>query len=129
MERAIEIYTGIQFLVIGLSHLFQPRAWVDFFVLLRSKGIPGVFANAFLSLVFGSVIVGFHNVWTGLPMVLTLMGWAQILKSLIGFVFPQLSMRSLERVSAERAWEFQAGGIVSLAISGLMAYLVLRTST
>ena len=128
MERAIEVYAGVQFLVIGLSHLLQPRAWVDFFVVLREKGNAGVFANAFLSLVFGSVIVGFHNVWTGLPMVLTLIGWAQIVKSLVGFVLPQLSMRSLQRVSADRAWEFQVGGVVSLAISGLMAYLVTRST-
>src|SRR5512145_3169236 len=116
MDRAIEIYAGIQFLVIGLSHLLQPRAWVDFFVVLREKGNAGVFANAFLSLVFGSVIVGFHNVWTGLPMVLTIVGWAQVVKSLVGFVLPQVSMRGLQRVSTERAWQFQVGGVVFLAL-------------
>ena len=127
MERAIEIYAGIQFLVIGLSHVCQPRAWVDFFVLLRSKGLPGVFANAFLSLVFGAIIVAFHNVWTGLPMVLTIVGWAQVVKSLVGFVLPQISMRGLQRVSMERAWEFQVAGAMFLPLAGLMAYLVLRT--
>ena len=127
MERAIEIYAGIQFLVIGLSHVCQPRAWVDFFVLLRSKGLPGVLANAFLSLVFGSIIVAFHNVWTGLPMVLTIVGWAQVVKSLVGFVLPQVSMRGLQRVSMERAWEFQVAGAMFLPLAGLMAYLVLRT--
>ena len=126
MERAIEIYAGIQFLVIGLSHLFQPRAWVDFFILLRGKGLPGVFANAFLSLVFGSIIVGFHNVWAGLPMVLTIVGWAQVIKSTVGFVLPQVSMRGLQRVSMERAWEFQVAGVPFLALAGLMAYLVMR---
>ena len=126
MDRAIEIYAGIQFLVIGLSHLLQPRAWVDFFVVLREKGNAGVFANAFLSLVFGSIIVAFHNVWAGLPMVLTIVGWAQVVKSLVAFVLPQVSMRGLQRVSMERAWEFQVGGVVFLALSGLMAYLALR---
>jgi hypothetical protein len=127
MERAIEIYAGIQFLVIGLSHLIQPRAWVDFFVLLRGQGLSGVFANAFLSLVFGSIVVAFHNVWTGLPMVLTIIGWAQVVKSLVGFVLPQVSMRGLQRVSVERAWEFQVAGVMFLALAGLMGYLVVRT--
>ena len=27
MERAIEIFAAIQLLIIGLSHLLQPRAW------------------------------------------------------------------------------------------------------
>ncbi|MFN2563748.1 MAG: hypothetical protein ABR499_01885 [Gemmatimonadaceae bacterium] len=65
-ERAIELYAAVNFLVIGLSHLLQPRAWVDFFVWLRTKGHTGVFLNGMLSLAFGSIIVAFHNVWAGL---------------------------------------------------------------
>jgi hypothetical protein len=124
MEQAIEIYAAVQFLVIGLSHTFQPRAWVDFFTWLRSKGNPGVFANGFLSLIFGSVIVAFHNVWTGLPMVLTLIGWAQVIKALVSFVMPQWGMRGLQRVSYDRAHEFVVGGVVFLALSALMLYIV-----
>jgi hypothetical protein len=126
VERSVELFACVQFLIIGLSHLLQPRAWVEFFVVLREIGAAGVFANSFLSLVFGSVIVGFHNVWTGLPMVLTLIGWAQLLKALMGFVAPHLAMRGLQRVSFERAWEFQAGGVLSLVLSAFLAYLVVR---
>lgn len=126
MERAIEIFAGIQFLVIGLSHLVQPRVWVEFFTWLRGKGYAGVFVNGFLSLGFGSIIVAFHNVWTGLPMVLTLIGWAQIIKGLLSFVWPQLGMRGLQRVAYERAREFRIGGLLFLALAGLMAYLVVR---
>jgi len=64
-------------LVIGLSHVAQPRAWVEFFVWLRGKGHAGVFVNGFLSLGFGSFIVAFHNVWNGLPVILTLLGWGK----------------------------------------------------
>jgi uncharacterized membrane protein len=66
VEKAIEMYAAVNFLVIGLSHLLQPRVWVDFFTWLRSKGHAGVFVNGFLSLGFGSIIVSFHNVWTEL---------------------------------------------------------------
>ena len=34
MERAIEVIAAISFLVIGISHVVQPRAWAEFFVLL-----------------------------------------------------------------------------------------------
>jgi hypothetical protein len=126
MERAIEAFAAVQFLVIGLSNIFQPRVWVEFFTLLRGKGHAGVFVNGFLSLWFGSVIVAFHNVWTGLPMVLTIIGWAQVLKGFLSFVYPPLAMRSLERVGPERAGEFRVGGVVFLALAALMAYLVVR---
>lgn len=127
MERAIELYAAIQFLVIGLSHVLQPRAWVEFFIALREKGRAGVFANGFLSLVFGSLVVSFHDVWTGWPMVLTLIGWAQVIKALVAFVLPDVAMRGLQRVSHERAWEFQIPGALFVALAGLMAYAALRT--
>jgi hypothetical protein len=126
MQREIELLVCLQFLIIGLSHLLQPRAWVAFFVMLREKGHAGVFANSFLSLWFGTIIVIFHNVWSGLPMVLTLLGWAQLTKALIGFVVPDLSLRKMRRISMERAWEFQAAGVLALLVSALMAYLVVR---
>ena len=125
MERSVELYVCVQFFVIGLSHVVQPRAWVEFFVLLRGWGTAGVFANGFLSLIFGSVIVGFHNVWTGWAMVFTLIGWAQVLKAAIAFTLPHVSMRGLQRVSHERAWEFQVAGAVFLVLTALLTYAVL----
>jgi hypothetical protein len=89
VERGIELFAALNFLVIGLSHLLQPRVWVDFFVWLRSKGHAGVFANGMLSLSFGSIIVSFHNVWGGLPTVLTVIGWAQVTKGFVSLVAPQ----------------------------------------
>ena len=124
MARTIQIFALIQFVIIGLSHLLQPRAWVEFFIALRAKGHTGVFANAFLSLWFGSIIVVFHNVWTGWPVILTVIGWAQIIKAAIGFILPHVSMRSFERVSFERAWEFQAAGAMFLVLAGVMGYLI-----
>lgn len=81
MERATEIYAAVQFLVIGLSHVLQPRVWVDFFTWLREKGHAG-----------------------GVP---------------------RWGMRSLQRVSHERAHEFVIGGVFFLALSALMAYLAI----
>ncbi len=127
MERAVEIYAAVLLLVIGLSHVFQSRAWVEFFIWLRENGYVGVFANGFLSLTFGAVVVAFHNVWTGLPVILTLVGWAQVIKALVAFVMPTWSMRSLERVSVDRAHEFVVAGALFLVLSGLLGYIVLTT--
>lgn len=126
MHRAIEIYAAIQFFIIGLSHVVQPRIWVDFFVHLRRLGRAGVFANAFLSLIFGSLIVAFHNVWSGLPAVLTVIGWAQVIKAFLYFVVPSIGERGMARVSYEREKEFIVPGLLFIALGGLMVYLVLR---
>ena len=110
--------------MIGLSHLLQPRAWVEFFIWLRGKGHVGVFVNGFLTLGFGSFIVGFHNVWDGLPIILTLFGWSQVLKGLVNFVAPQLALRGLARISIERAWHFVVAGVFTLVFSAVMWYIV-----
>jgi hypothetical protein len=122
MQTAVELFAIVNFLVIGISHIFAPRAWTSFFELLRQKGEPGVFAVAFLSLSFGSIIVAFHNVWSGLPAVLTVLGWAQILKALIYFTFPSFALRRIAMVSPERAHWFIYGGVFSIGIAGLFIY-------
>lgn len=123
LTRAVEIYAAVHFAVMGLSHVLQPRVWVQFFLLLRAQRHVGVFLNGFMSLVFGAVIVGFRDVWSDAGIILTLVGWAQIVKALISFCAPALAMRSLDRVSAERAWEFQVTGAVFLALA---AWLLVR---
>lgn len=122
MERAVQVFAIIHLVVIGLSHVVQPRAWVDFFIVLRERGHAGVFATAFLSLIFGSIIVAFHNVWSGLPVVLTVLGWAQVLKAFIYFVFPELGLRKLQLPSHERAHQFIYPGVAFLLLAGILAY-------
>ncbi len=126
MERAIQIFAAVNFIVIGLSHIVQPRVWVEFFVMLRAKGRAGVFLNGMLSLFVGSIIVAFHNVWTGLPLVLTVVGWGQVLKALISLTAPAVGGRGMARVSEERAGEFILAGVVLLAIGLLQVYIVMR---
>jgi hypothetical protein len=122
MERAIEIYAVINLAIVGISHVVQPRAWVDFFVYLRERGEAGVFAAAFLSLIFGSLIVAFHNVWTGIPILLTLIGWAQVLKALIYFTFPAYGLRKLHIPSRDRSALFIAPGLAFIVVAGVLGY-------
>jgi hypothetical protein len=125
VEKATEIFAAVFLTVIGLSHALQPRAWVEFFVWLRGKGHAGAFVNGFLCLSFGSFIVAFHNVWSGLAVLLTLLGWAQVFKGLVNFVAPQVALWGLARVSLERAWQFVAAGIGALALSAVLWYIAL----
>jgi hypothetical protein len=48
MESAIQKLAIVSFLVIGLSHIMQPRVWAQFFINIRSKGEIGSFINAFI---------------------------------------------------------------------------------
>jgi len=124
MELAIQKFSVICFVVIGLSHIFQHRAWAEFFIRLREKGETGNFVNAFLTLPMGALIVAFHNVWSGIPMVLTIMGWAYCLKSLIYFVYPKHGLRMLARVKVEKSYEFAVAGASLVVYACLLAYSI-----
>ncbi len=122
MESAIQKLAVVSFFVIGVSHILRPRAWAQFFIDVRGKGETGSFINAFIHFPLGALIVAFHNVWQGVPMILTIMGWGWVLKSLIYFVFPKLGLKTLSRVSIERSWEFVVAGVVLVGLSGLLMF-------
>ena len=122
MEVAIERLVAISCFVIGLSHIVQPRAWAELFIQWRAKGYVGVFYTGLLHFVFGALIVAFHDIWRGIPLVVTLLGWAWTVKGLLYLTYPQHGMKMLARVSVERAYEFVIAGVVLVAVAVLIGY-------
>ena len=127
MEQATQVFAAVSFLVIGLSHLAQSRAWVTFYQALAARGTTGAFLEGFVILNFGALIVAFHNVWHGPATVLTVIGWAHLLKGTGRFVAPQIGLRVIERINQERAWHFQAGGVIALLLSGFLWWVRFRS--
>lgn len=122
MESAVQVFAIVNFLVVGVSHITAHRAWARFFIGLRERGEAGVFAIAFMSLWFGSIVAAFHNVWSGIPLALTLIGWAQVAKAFSYFCFPRFGLRRLALVAVERSRMFIAPGIFYVLLAGLLGY-------
>ena len=122
IEHAAQVFAVINFGVIGLSHIVQPRVWVEFFVFLRERGHAGVFFNGMLSLMVGSIIVALHNVWSGPALLLTLIGWGQVVKGLFALTVPSIGLKGLMRVSMDRAYEFQFAGALFLVFCAVIVY-------
>ncbi|HEX6048128.1 MAG TPA: hypothetical protein VFZ21_02630 [Gemmatimonadaceae bacterium] len=122
MEIAIERIVGISFLAVGLSHVLRPAGWAEWFRQLRARGEPGAFVNGMMSLSFGTLIVGFHGTqWSGVPALVTFVGWAQVLKGVVHMCFPAHSLRSMGRVTAaENSWKIPVAGGVMIALSVVM---------
>ena len=122
MEKAIQIFASVNFLVIGLSHLFQRKVWVDYFAKLHSLGKLGPFAEGFLYLNFGALIVSCHNVWTFPEIGLTLIGWVLVLKALFRFIAPAAVLKIYQRMGRERAWQIQVAGAFMLPLSVFLMF-------
>src|SRR3989338_7478021 len=99
--QSIEILTALSFLITGLSHLFQPKIWVSFFISIRENGKIAGFINSFIQLPLGLLIVSFHNIWTVPEILVTLIGWSLTLKGKLYFLLPKIAEKSFARVSFE----------------------------
>jgi hypothetical protein len=121
-EKSIEVFAIILFGGIGLSHILQPKAWVKCYILLRDNQEAGAILDGILHLPMAGVIIAFHNVGSGIPVVLTLLGWAILIKCGIRLCLPTQSLRMMARVSLERSAEFQVAGTMLLVFSIVLSY-------
>ncbi|MEY2532023.1 MAG: hypothetical protein QOI96_2108 [Verrucomicrobiota bacterium] len=128
MEIAIEKLVAVCFFVIGLSHILQPRTWVEFFIRFRDKGAVGSLQLGLFHLPFALLIVSFHNIWHGLPLIVTIIGWAQLLKSALYLTYPKHGLRMLATVSVERSWQYVVAGVFSIVISGVIFFSLWQRS-
>ena len=124
MERAAEWYALVTCLVVGLSHLLQPRAWAEVFAALHRLGKPGAFANGGLNLATGAAFVAAHPVWSGPAIVLTILGWLLVLKGAFCFLAPSFALRGMSKAGASKGREFAAGGLLLLAVGGVLGYVL-----
>ena len=126
MTRALEIFALIHLSLMGLSHVLHHRAWAEFFITLREMGYGGVFVHGFLSLGFGSMILAFHRVWSGEPMALTILGVLYLVKTVQCFLLPEVSLRSLNRVTLEGSRVFMGAGAMLLAFAAATTIALVR---
>jgi hypothetical protein len=128
METGLQIAFAIQFALFGVAHLLRPGPLIQFYGVLHSKGQAGVLLIALLSLVTGSLLVAFHNIWTGIPIVLTIFGWAQLAKGAGYLLFPEIGLRQIARVTPSRTNLFRIPGIPFLVMAALLAWHVVRNA-
>ncbi len=129
LEQQIELFAAINFAICGISHMMAPRAWAEFFIGLRSKGEAGVLVVAFIPLGFGSIVVAFHQNWSGIPAILTFIAYGQLLKALIYLTFPRFGLGKLELVTLDRARLFIIAGAIMVALAGLLSYNLLTSGS
>lgn len=127
MEPAIERLAALAFLVTGLSHLLAPRAWVRFFERVEAQGEAAGIWNGLLHLPLGLVVAAFHPVWEGPGLVVTLIGWALVLKAAGQMCWPALARRSLAMATGERGVaRCRVAGAAAVAIGLGIGWIALR---
>ena len=120
----MEMLVALCFFIIGLSHLLQARAWAEFFIRVRHKGAIGSLQLGLPHLPLALLVVTFHNVWQGLPLLVTLIGWSQLLKGALYLTAPGFGLRMLSHVTMEKTGRFIWAGLISICLAPLIAWSV-----
>ncbi len=121
MAHPLQAALAVGFIIVGLSHVLCGRRWQAFFEpIFKNPGGP--FYIAMYTLPVGLLIVFTHNDWSwDLGLIVTVYGWASLLKGTIYFLFPALPQRLIsERMRSSRSIT-KAGGIL-VVLGLLLAY-------
>ena len=125
--HAVQALLALPLLLIGLSHILQPRMWIDFFSYLHGLGAPGVVLRIFgLELVPAMVITTFHWVWSGPEALLSLYGVLLGGKITIGLLAPSIGIRSLSMADRHGPFPLVVAGVVLVALSVVCFCALLR---
>jgi len=110
------------FLLMGLSHLIQPRMWVRFFELVRQSGAAGAIIGLY-TLPLGLLLIVGHNVWVlDWPVFLTICGWGMTIKSAIYLLVPGSAERALSSAAAQSEWSYRLVGAAAAVCGGIITW-------
>jgi len=121
MQIAVERLAAIVLLLTCLSHITAPAAWAALFERIHARPETAGLANAAIHLPLGLLIVAFHDVWRWPELVVTLIGYALLLKGALHLLFPSLAQHTLkfsgEGAQAERRYRVAGALMLPLALA------------
>lgn len=124
-ELRIEWFGGLLLIIIGLSHVVQPKLWVRLFIDLFALPYAGLIVGVF-TVPFGLLIVAGHNTWVlGVPLIVTIIGWGWTVKGTLYLLCPSLPARVAARHLRHPNRFALAGAIMAVAGGAVIAQLCL----
>src|SRR5579885_745721 len=120
MEKAVAFMVGLSYLIIGVSLLLRWQDWSDWLKRLRAQGRPASLAIGALHLAIGTFIVAFHREWSGLPLLLTLIGVTAIAEGFIYTLFPGIMLAMLEWYEPRHRGFLRASGVITIIVALLV---------
>jgi hypothetical protein len=86
-----------------------------------SHDIALIFMSGILLLVAGLAIVRAHNIWTGWPVVVTVLGWLAIVSGLIRLFFP-VRLAAMAANLGQHRGVLIVGSIILLLLGGFLSF-------
>ncbi|MEE3369344.1 MAG: hypothetical protein VX346_08370 [Planctomycetota bacterium] len=129
MHSVVQNTAAVLLSVIGLSYLVRHRHWAAWHSAVCTRGPAGLLPVTLCVLTAGAVIVSCHNVWTGIPAILTSLGWSLVLKAGVALVFPDMALSGMARVTPAHSRLLWLPGSIMLAIGILLVWSLYTRET
>jgi len=109
---------GLIFMVLGLSMLLNKK-WTEQAIEEMMKNPGLIWITGFITLTLGAVVVAVNDVWTsGLPLVITILGWLTFFKGAFILVSPEKAGAYYHKMNKVKI--FSVGGLIILIIGFLL---------
>ena len=125
LTQGLPLWIGASFLLLGISCLIRPHAWVELYARLYTLGTGASILAGVLNVLFGMLILTFHWQWSGWALALTLVGVLALLEGFAFLLFPWMLPWTLGMMVARDNIEdalrsFRIIGILTLFLSFAM---------
>ena len=111
---------GPMLIAVGVSALLNPN-------LLKDLGKEVLDSTAFVflagiaALLLGLAIVNTHNVWSGWPVIITIIGWLAVIGGVIRLVFPGVA-KAMGRRMLDKAGVVRGIAVADIVIGAVLAF-------
>lgn len=111
---------GIMYVFVGLGMLFDGKYYKKMYdSMLKELGM--VYLGGVMAAVIGFLIVTYHNVWQGWPILVSLIGWLALLKGFMLLVLPDASLEMFKSMF-KKVKSFTVIGVFALALGLVFCY-------
>lgn len=111
---------GPTLIAVGISALVNPN-------LIRDMGKEVIDSTAFVfiaglaALLLGLAIVNTHNVWSGWPVIITIIGWLAVIAGVLRLIFPNLA-KAMGRRMLQKSALMPVVAVADIVIGGFLAF-------
>lgn len=122
MEQAISFTLGMTVFFISLSCLLHTHVWIAWFKQFQRGGEVKAVVLGAVVLMLSSLVVTLHPVWQGLPMLVTLLGVAAMVESIMYLLFPMAMAQVWAPFLASKKL-FRSSAFVGLILGLVVLYI------
>jgi hypothetical protein len=122
MTLPIQFMTGICYLIIGISFILRTddwRAWVEH--LQKDPRVKSLILGA-INLLIGAFVLAFHWIWSGVGMIVTILGCIGILKGAVYVLCPGWLGTKLGWFAVRAQPWFKICGLIMAGLALLLLY-------